>query len=110
VAGVVRERDVFFVAEGFVAGGGREDEEEGVGGPWDEGEEVRVGDAVDVVELECGREAEVVEERGHYFGVVLCGFGDGLVEWFVMRMMILLLHRWAIRTKCQGTRHIPSGT
>ena len=38
-----------------------EDEEEGVGGARHEGEEVRVGDAVDVVEVDGGREAELVD-------------------------------------------------
>ena len=41
-----------------------------MGGAGDEGEEVGVGDAEDVVELEVGSEAESVEEGGHYLGVV----------------------------------------
>ena len=41
-----------------------------MGGAGDEGEEVGVGDAEDVVEGEGWGEAEVVEEGGHYFGVV----------------------------------------
>ena len=41
-----------------------------MGGAGDESEEVGVADAEDVVEGEGGGEAEVVEEGGHYFGVV----------------------------------------
>lgn len=67
---VVGSGSVFGGAEGLVGFADGEDEQEGVGGAGDEGEEVWVGDAEDVVKLEGGREAEVVEEGGHYFGVV----------------------------------------
>ena len=63
-------RGVFGRAEGLVGFADGEDEQEGVGGAGHEGEEVWVGDAEDVVELEGGGEAEFVEEGGHYFGVV----------------------------------------
>ena len=60
-AGVRRERCVFGRAEGFVGGCYGEDEEEGVGGAREEGEEGWLGEGVDVVVGEGGGEAELVD-------------------------------------------------
>lgn len=49
-----------------------EDEEQGVGWAWDEGEQVRIVDAVDVLKADGFGEAELVKKRGHYLGVVFC--------------------------------------
>lgn len=47
------------------------DEQECEGGSREEGEERGLGQGVDIVEGEAGREAELVDEVGHDFGVVL---------------------------------------
>ncbi len=54
---------------GLVGGRDGEDEQQGEGGARDEGEEVGVGEGVDVVDGEGGREAELVEEGGQELGV-----------------------------------------
>ncbi len=48
----------------------RRDEDEGVSGAGDEGEEVRVGDGVDVMEGEFFGDPEAVDEGGEELGVV----------------------------------------
>ena len=64
---------VFVAPEALVRVVDGEDEQEGVGRAWHEGEEVRVRDAVDVVEVDGRGESELVDEIRHYFGVVFCG-------------------------------------
>jgi hypothetical protein len=64
---------IFLHSKHFVGTADWEDEEEGTGRSGNEGEEIRVVDAEDVVEGESFREAKIVDEGGHYFGVVLCG-------------------------------------
>ena len=61
---------IFFSASFLVDFGGRKDEEEGVSRPWEEGEEIRVGEGEDFVELKGRREAEIVDERCHDFGII----------------------------------------
>ena len=61
---------IFFHPERFVGFGDRENEEERTGGTGDEGEEIRIVDAEDVVEGEGGGKTELVDEGGHYFRVV----------------------------------------
>jgi hypothetical protein len=69
-AGVRREGGVFGTAERLVGWGDRENEQEGVGGARQEGKKGGLRQRVDVVVGEAGREAELMDERCHYFGVV----------------------------------------
>lgn len=62
---------VLLVSEFLIGRADGEDEQERVGGSGYEGEQVWVVDAEDVVELQGAGEAEVVEEGGHYFRIVL---------------------------------------
>ena len=61
---------VFVAPEFFVSVVNGKDEEEGVGRARHEGEQVRVVDAVHVVEAEGAGEPELVHEVRHYFGIV----------------------------------------
>lgn len=56
--------------ESLVSVADREDKEKGVRRARDEGEELGLVDGEDVVELKSAGEAEILEESGHYFGVV----------------------------------------
>ena len=66
------EGGVFGVAERFVGCCDGEDEQEGVGWAGKEGEQGGVGEGVDVVVGDGGGEAELADQVGHYFRVVLC--------------------------------------
>ena len=77
---------VFVAPEFFVSVVNGKDEEEGVGRARHEGEQVRVVDAVHVVEAEGAGEPELVHEVRHHFRVVfwvvgglLAGEGGGVV-------------------------------
>lgn len=60
-AGVGGEGGVFGTAKRLVGWGDGKDEEEGVGGAWEEREEGRLGQRVDIVIGEGGGEAELVD-------------------------------------------------
>lgn len=82
---VLVQQGVLGQAVALVGGADGEDEEDGEGGARDEGEHVRVGEGVDVVDLEGRGEAELVEEGGHELRVGFegdegrgCGGGVGV--------------------------------
>jgi len=59
---------IFDFARGVPGRRHGDDDEEGEGGAWDEGQEIGVCERVDVVEREAGVEAEGVSEVCHYLG------------------------------------------
>jgi hypothetical protein len=61
---------VLLASELLVVLAARKDEEERVGGARDEGEEVWIVDAEDVMEREAARESKVMDEGCHYLRVV----------------------------------------
>lgn len=61
-----RRRGVLGGAVGVPGGRERDDDQERVDGPWDQGEQGGGGQRVDVVELEAGGEAEPLAEGVHY--------------------------------------------
>ena len=61
---------IFLVSELLVALTAGKDEEECVGRARDEGEEVGIVDAKDVMERQAAREAKVMDEGCHYLRVV----------------------------------------
>ena len=76
---VGRERAVFGAAEGFVGGCDREDKKEGVGGARKKGEKGGLSERVDVVVGKRLRKTELVDEVGHYLGIVFYMAKGGLV-------------------------------
>ena len=56
---------------GTVVDGGGAEENEGIGRPGDEGKEIGIGDGVDVVKAEVGRDAEGASQDGHDLGIIL---------------------------------------
>lgn len=70
---VIWDGGVLGHAEALIGGRHGEDEEECMGGAGDEGQKLRLGNAVDIVHSERFGEAELVEEVGHQFWVGLHG-------------------------------------
>lgn len=62
---------VFLNAELLVGLADGEDEEQGMGGAWDKGEQFRFVYAENIVERELLGEAQIVDQGGHDVGVVL---------------------------------------